>query len=495
MEAINKNMAQGAFWMILLRFTVRGIGLISTVFLARLLIPADFGLVAMAMSIIGAVELLGAFNLDVTLIHNQNANRNHYDTAWTLNIIAALIQGALLFAIAPWVAHFYNDHRLILIVQLLALGTLVQGFENIGIVAFRKDLEFHKDFNFQLTTKIIAFVLTMGMAVWLRNYWALIGGMLVSRFLGIIFSYIVQPYRPKFSLAAKGELFHFSKWLFINNLLFFANHQSASFILGKVTGANALGLFTLSYEISNLPSTDLVAPINRAIFPGYAKMAHDLDMLRQGYLNVFAAIALVALPVCTGIALVADPLVHVLLGEQWVATIPLIQILAIAGLTQSLQTNKGSIFLALGRPRVLTLLALSHAAILLPALVWGAMRNGVMGAVYATVIVALLLLPVNFIVLSKILHLRYSKIFAVFWRPAAASLTMLAVVIATKNIIHGGNTFASHLVQLMVLALAGSLTYTVAILLLWKVSGMKPGIEALVLNKIGSRYRVIFARQ
>ncbi|HET9114320.1 MAG TPA: lipopolysaccharide biosynthesis protein [Burkholderiales bacterium] len=495
MKAINKNMAKGAFWMILLRFAVRGIGLISTVFLARLLIPTDFGLVAMAMSIIGAVELLGAFSLDVTLINNQNAGRNHYDTAWTLNILAALIQGLLLFAVAPWVAHFYSDHRLILIIQLLALGTLIQGFENIGIVAFRKDLEFHKDFNFQLAKKIISFVVTMAMAFWLRNYWALIGGMLVSRFMGVLFSFLLQPYRPKLSLAVKNELFHFSKWLFINNLLFFANHQSASFILGKITGANALGLFSLSYEISNLPSTDLVAPINRAIFPGYAKMAHDLEMLRQGYLNVFSAIALVALPVCTGIALVADPLVHVMLGEKWLATIPLIQILAIAGLTQSLQTNKGSVFLALGRPRLLTLLAVFHAATLLPALVWGAMQNGVMGAAYATVIVSLLLMPVNFLILSRILHLRFASLLAVFWRPAIASLVMIAAVSSVETFTSGGSTFISHLTQLVILTLAGSLTYAASILLLWKVSGMKPGMEALVLDKLSSRYRAVFVKE
>lgn len=494
MEAVNKNMAKGAFWMILLRFVVRGIGLISTVFLARLLIPADFGLVAMAMSIIGAVELLGAFSLDVTLIHNQNATRDHYDTAWTLNIIAALIQGSLLFAVAAWVAHFYNDQRLTLIVQLLALGTLIQGFENIGVVAFRKNLEFHKDFNFQLTTKIISFTITMSLAFWLRNYWALIGGMLVSRFLGVTFSYLVQPYRPKFSLAAKSELFHFSKWLFINNLLFFFNNQSANFILGKVSGANALGLFTLAYEISSLPSTDLVAPINRAIFPGYAKMAHDLEMLRQGFLNVFAAIAIVALPVCTGIALVADPLVHVMLGEKWLAAIPLIKILAIAGLTQSLQTNKGSVYLALGRPKIITLLAALHATVLLPALVWGAMQNGAMGAANATVVVSVLLMPLNYIILSRILHLRFTNFFAVFWRPAAASLIMIAVVSAAQTISNGGNTFISHLSQLVTLALIGAASYSGSILLLWKISGMKPGIEALLLGMLTSRYRSFFVK-
>lgn len=493
MEAVNKSMVKGAFWMILLRLVVRGIGLISTVILARLLLPADFGLIAMAMTFIAAFELMGAFSLDVVLIQNRDARRSHYDTAWTFNVIAAALQALILIFIAPLIADFYNDSRLIMVVYLLALGVLVQGFENIGIVAFRKDLEFHKDFKFQIATKLFAFTVTMGLAFWLRSYWALIGGMLASKFMGVAFSYVVHSYRPKFSVAARSELFHFSKWLFINNLLFFANHQSANFILGRIAGPHALGLFTLSYEISNLPSTDLVAPINRAIFPGYAKMAKDLAVLRQGFLNVISAIALISLPVCIGIALTAEPLVYVLLGERWRDAVPLIQVLAIAGLFAALQTNKGAVYLAMGRPRIMTLLAGIHVATLIPALLWGTMRNGVVGAAEATVIVSALLLPLNYAVLFRVISLPLPKFVEVLWRPLVSAGVMALAVKATLEFLPTGN-FPAYLTQLILATIAGGASYMGSIVILWKLTGMEPGVEGLLLSKFANHFKSLFAK-
>ncbi len=489
MEAVNKSMAKGAMWTILFKFVTRGIGLISTVILARLLVPADFGLVAMAMAIIAALDLLSSFSFDTVLIQNPDSERKHYDTAWTFNFIAGAVQALILVVIAPLIANFYDQPRLQLIVYLLAFGRLVAGAENIGMVAFRKDLQFHKDFKFQIIKKMAGFTITMILAFWLRSYWALIGGMLAGTFAGVALSFAMQSYRPRFSLAALSELFHFSKWLLINNGFYFAIHESSSFILGKLGGASALGLFTVSYEISNLPSTELVAPINRAIFPGYAKMAGDLAVLRQGYLNVFSAIALFVLPIGAGLALTADPLVHLMLGARWEDAIPLIQILAIAGVIAALGTNQGAVYLALGRPKVLTFFAALHTVLLLPLLIWGAMRNGAMGAAEATLFVGVIGTPINYWILLKSIELRFSKFAEVLWRPLAASTVMIVVVKLLLEWAPTGNTFLVYLAQLLLASIVGGCVYVAAIVLLWKSTGMKPGIEQTLLTRITSRFK------
>ena len=492
MEAVNKSMAKGAFWTILFRFVTRGIGLISTVVLARLLVPADFGLVAMAMSIIATLDLLGSFSLDVVLIQKPDASRDHYDTVWTFNVIISALQGVLLLVISPLAANFYHDNRLTLVIQLLSLGIFVQGFENIGILAFRKDLEFHKDFKFQVLKKLASFSITLTLAVWLRNYWALIGGTLVGIVMGVVLSYRAHHYRPKFSFVARSELFHFSKWLFINNLITFLNSQSANFILGKVAGSKVLGLYSISYEISTLPTSDLVAPINRAIFPGYSKMAHDLATLRQGFLNVISAIALVAFPVCTGIVLVADPIVRITLGDNWLETIPLIQTLAVAGLTQALQTNKSSVYLALGKPRILTLLAAIHCFVLIPAVAWSATANGALGAAHAITTVSLILMPLNYLVLFKVIRLPFYDFIRKLWRPIVATLIMILSVEISIFFRFLPESFFINLFNLIFETVIGCVTYSGSIFILWKVSGMEPGVELVVLGQISRRLKSIF---
>ena len=134
MTDLQRRMAAGAAWMILFRLTERSIGFISTLILARLLVPDDFGLVAMATSILAALELLGAFSFDMALIQNQAATRKHYDTAWTFEVLFGVIKCALLLALSVPAAAFYGEPRITAVMQVLALCTLLQGFDNIGVV-------------------------------------------------------------------------------------------------------------------------------------------------------------------------------------------------------------------------------------------------------------------------------------------------------------------------------------------------------------------------
>ena len=180
--------------------------------------------------------------------------------------------------------------------------------------------------------------------------------------------------------------------------------HSADFIIGRLAGARHLGLYTISFEISNLPTTELIAPINRAVYPGYSRVASDLGALRQNFLNVIALITLFALPAGLGIAVTAELIVKVALGEKWLDTIPLIQTLALYGVITALQTNIVYIFLVLGKPRTITALSALYALFLLPTLIWFCRDYGAIGAAWAYLGVAGLFLPVFFLLSCH--HLR-----------------------------------------------------------------------------------------
>lgn len=201
MQGIGRQMATGAAWMVALKLVERSLGVVSTVILARLLTPQDFGLVAMAMVFIAVVEILQAFGFDVALIQDQHASREHYDSAWVLNVLLACLGTALLVAGAKAVSVFYDEPRVQAILYCLAVGAFVQGFENIGIVAFRKELTFDKEFRFQLAKKVMGFVVTVSLALIYRSYWALVIGAVVGRVVGVVLSYSAHPFRPRFTLG------------------------------------------------------------------------------------------------------------------------------------------------------------------------------------------------------------------------------------------------------------------------------------------------------
>ena len=486
-QNIGRKIAKGAAWMVLFKVTERGLGLISTIILARLLVPSDFGLIAMAMAVIAVLDLLGAFSFDMALIQNLSAERRHYDTVWTFNILFAVFCAALLVLIAEPMASFYAEPRLTSVMYWLALGTFVQGFENIGVVAFRKQMTFDKEFKFLFGKKIASVLVTVPLAFALNSYWALVVGILTGRFAGVLLSYMTQSYRPRFSLAGFQELFHFSKWMLLNNLLNFLRFRSANFIVGKLSGPHSLGLFTVAYEIANLPTTELCAPINRAVFPGFANISNDADAFRQSFISIAGVIALLSLPAAFGIGITSDILVPVMLGQDWSETVPLIQILAVNGALLAIQNNNGLAILALGKPGLLTYLGALSATILLPAIIVLTMYYGALGTALAFLGATILTLPLNYHYVLKLLDLRASQLLAELWRPIVSVVLMSIAVKFYMIAIATPQTISLQILHLLSAVTIGAVIYTAAIYLLWRTSGYPQGAEHHILTYLKQR--------
>jgi O-antigen/teichoic acid export membrane protein len=486
-KSLTRQMATGVIWMMLLKFAVRGLGLISTLILVRLLTPEDFGIVAMAMVFVAIMEVFSWFSFDVVLIHKKSATRDHYDTAWTFNLIFKSVSALVLVAGAYPASLYYGEPKVTLIMLALALGVLVSGFENIGIVNFRKHLQFDKEFRFMFLRKLSGFCITVPLAFILQDYRALVIGTVLSRFFSLALSYSMEPYRPRFSFAARAELFNFSIWLFLSNIFYAFRMRAAELVIGRLEGATQLGVFNVSYEISNFPTTELVAPINRAVFPGYAKMSGNMETLRKGYLDVIALIAMIAVPAGAGIAATAEILVPVALGENWLMATPLIATLGFYGVVAALQTNIGSIYLAIGRPQVITALHALHLAVLLTVSIPMTMRHGVNGAAWSYLGTALALLPLNYVVMFRTISLPIRPFASRLWRPVVSTALMYGVVSAVVQWLMLVANGDPNILHLLAAVCAGALVYTIGIAAFWLLWGRPDGAERYVLQAIQER--------
>lgn len=479
MKTIQQRMATGIVWMVGARLMDRGVGVLSTLILARLLVPEDFGVVAMATAIAGILDLLGAFSFDLALIQNKHAGKRQYDTVWTFNVLFGLFCAAALVALAIPAAVFYREPRLEAVMYTLAIPYVVGGFANIGVVNFRKDLKFRAEFNFIFFRRVITFLVTIGCAFWLRSYWALVAGIVVGRAASVQISYMMSHYRPSFTLAASRELFHFSKWLFLNNTLFFLLHSGPNFVIGRLSGALGLGIYTVAYEISNLPSSELVAPINRATFPGFSQMENN-EAIAVSYLKLLGMISLLILPVGIGIAAVSEPMVLALLGDRWSAAVPLIQILAAYGAIAATQTNNGVVWMVLGRPRDVTIVTAIFLFIFFPALYFFLQAYGVLGAGYAYLVAAIATVPIGMWNTKRLLGLEWNALARVIWRPLVAAVAMFASVI-------GFDTMTGNygvLPRLILESILGAVVYVTVTLTLWVVAGRSAGAESFCIDRV-----------
>jgi O-antigen/teichoic acid export membrane protein len=371
--------------------------------------------------------------------------------------------------------------------MILSTVPLINGLENIGTVEFRKQLEFDKEFRFIFAKKLASFVVVIPLAIAFRNYWALVVGVVTGRAAGLGLSYLLQPYRPRLSLAARHELFNFSKWLLINNITQFLLHRAPDIIVGRISGPGALGLFNISHEIAYLPSNELVAPINRAVFPGYAKKSGSLDSLRRGFLDVMSVIGLFMIPAAVGMFLTADLLVPVLLGEKWLGAEALIRLLAFAGLMFALQTNPTYVYLALGKPRLVTMLTILYVALLQPLMIFATRRAGPLGAAWAYVGTAAVVLPVTYGALLRKLELRSGALFAQLWRPLVAAGVMAATVQLVRGLLSTPGATPGRIAHLLAVVAAGVLIYASSVMALWRLCAMPAGAERFVWDWIRRR--------
>lgn len=478
-SSINSRMARGILWMVGARFVDRLIGIFSTIILARLLVPADFGLVAMATAIAGVIDLLGAFSFDLALIQNAQAQRRHYDTVWTFNVIFGIGCAFVLIILAVPAATFYHEARLTNVMYVLSTSYFFTAFNNVGIVAFRKNLNFHQEFIFVFVRRVVTFCVTIVGAYMLKSYWALMWGICVGRLVTLVMSYTMNDYRPRLTLEAAGELFRFSKWLLVNNALFFLLHNGCTFVIGRTFGTTDLGIYSVAYEISSLPSTELVAPINRATFPGFSKM-NGTSEISRAYIKLFGMISLTILPVGIGIAAVAEPLVMTMLGSKWMAAVPLIQLLALHGAIGATQGNNGTVWLALGKPRATTAIAIFFLAILFPALYYFLKQYGVVGAGYAYILANVVTVPYGMYMSKTLLGFKWRELWGVAWRPFSAVCVMYVAVLMADTL----TSVLPPIARLMINSVCGATTYIFLILLSWQLTGRPDGAEKYLLSRV-----------
>lgn len=486
-QSIGKKIASGATWMILARLLDRFIGVASTIILARLLVPGDFGLVAMATAIGAILDLFGAFSFDLALIQNPNAERRHYDTVWTFNVMFGLFCASSFALLAAPSARFYNEVRLENIMYALAVSHVLNGLVNVGIVDFRKEFKFRDEFIILLSRRIVTFAITVSGAYIFRSYWALVLGIIAGRLINVVMSYLMHPFRPSISLAGWGDLFHFSKWMFFHNVAYFMNQRAPDFIVAKMVGSHGLGLYSISYEISNMPTTEVAAPINRAIFPGYAKMATDKDSLRRGYLDVLSVLATIAMPAGIGIALISKYIVPVMLGEKWIETIPLIQFLAIYGALNVLQNNCGLVYIAQGDSRLTTMFSISFSILLIVSIIIFINFKGIMGVVWGYLIACGIIAPTNLYVAAKRLNLNLKDHIKILKRPIMASLGMATIILLCEKIFSNNIGITSDMLKMFFYVIVGVVIYTSIIIALWYLEGKPNGLEVSILRKITSK--------
>jgi lipopolysaccharide exporter len=366
-EQLSRRVARGGFWVILHRITDQFSSLIRTVILARILAPYDFGLLGIALISVTLLETFSQTGFQAALIQKKEDIESYLNSAWTTMILRGFVLFAILFWAASYLADFFHAPQVKPVIQVLSLSFLLQGFTNIGVVYFQKQLEFNKQFIFQISGTFADFVVVISVALLTRNVWALVFGILAGRFVQLVMSYILHPSRPRleFDIAKIKELSHFGRWIFGSTIFVYFLIKGNDFFIGKFLSVAMLGLFQMADNVSSLPAKQITHVISQVSFPTYSKLQDNKTKLRDTYLKVLKLTGFLSLPTAGLILVFSRQITTLILGEKWSPMVPALQILALGGLIRSLGATIGPVFQGIGKPEILTKFMLLQLGIFL----------------------------------------------------------------------------------------------------------------------------------
>lgn len=477
---LRSRVVRGGCWVFALRITDRLFRLARTVVLARLLAPADFGLFGIALLAMSALETFSLTGFNEALIQKKEDTKHYLDMAWTVQAIRGVILALALFLIAPYVASFFNAAAAKPILQVIGLSVLFQGFVNIGVVYFQKELEFHKTFIYQLSGSLADMGVAISAAFLLRSVWALVFGLLAGNFVRMVVSYFVHPYRPRLSFYKQQfkELFGFGKWILGSSILIFLITQGDHIFVGKLLGVTALGFYQVAYRISNMTATEISHVISMVTFPAYSKLQDNLPKLRGAYLKVLQLVAFLSFPIAGLVFVLAPDFIKIFLGQKWMPTVPLIQVLALAGLVRSIAATAGPVFFAVGKPRIDTGLQVIRLAVIAILIYPFTIKWGTLGA-SVVVLLSIFISNIGFSYMAVKITKCHPKNFSnVIMSPLIGTVVMVLLILRLKT------TMGIGIWQFITFACVGVLTYLLMIHLCEKV--LKYRMQALIKDSINS---------
>jgi lipopolysaccharide exporter len=473
---------------------MRLLGLISTLFLARLLTPADFGIVALAGLIIAVLDALTDFRFGMALVRRQDATDDDYHTAWTFNVMRGAVVAILLIAGAPLFAGIFTEPRLVDVFRVLGAIAFIDGFQNIGTVQFTKDMRFDRDFILRIGQKMSVFAISITLAFIWRSYWALIAGMLAGSSARLLLSYTMHPFRPRFCVSSGRSLFGFSVWLMGGEILALINQRLEQFLIGGFLSTPVVGVYNVSYEVAGMATGELVGPAAQALFPGFSKIAEDKARLREAYEKSVQFVVAIGTPLGIGLALVSHEFIMLVLGPKWSdATLPL-QVLSVMYSISLLAMASTSLLPAIGRTRTAFFVTLIQFAARIPITTLAVWQFGLMGAVWSRFAFGITWVIHYMWVIRREIDCSFVRIFTVTWRSYAATATMVGAVFLVDKGLTLINLEQTSLVSLgiylCVKAIIGAVAYIFSHIIFWKIQGEPNGPEQQAIQLLQSKLKL-----
>ncbi|MGQ7843483.1 oligosaccharide flippase family protein [Granulosicoccus sp. 3-233] len=479
--SLSESTVLAASWLAGAKLISRSVDILTLLILARFLLPADFGIVAMAMSAVLIAEAVAELPLLQALTRVPRLTRRLLDTAFTLAFIRGSVLALVLFLISWPLAAFYEEPRVQPLVVFLALAPVLRGLVSPKLAVYIRKLDFRPESAILLISRVSTLLVSALVVIITESYWAIAAGTLISPLVMITCSYAVAPYRPRFSLSGWSAFADIIGWNSLSQIFSASNWQMGRVLLGKIADKTTLGNYTMAANIVSIPQRALIMPLTRPLMSAFSK-TRDPIKLRSGYLKTMSSVWLVASPIFITLALLSQPLVIMALGESWAGISHLLAFEAIAALLAVPFSILAPLAMSLNRTRLVAMRTGIELAIGLPVTIVAIVQYGVAGLVISRVGISLLMLLVHLFLIRQLIALSIAKQSHQLFRALLASVPLIISLLLFRPWIDALTIGAPLVLGTGLAATVSFVVYLSIVFGCWHLSGRPDGLEQQFLN-------------
>ena len=455
-DSIGSRIRSGVAWKAGSQLTLQVSRMAVALILARLLAPEDWGLAAMVLVFSGFAVVFTDSALGTALIQRRTILEEDRSTVfWTsVGIGLALMLAGI--GLAGPLASFYGEGEVAPLFAVLSVSFLVNAAGSTQQALLVREMRFRRLELRQIAATVAGAAVGISVAVAGFGPWAIVAQFLTEAVVSTALLWYLAEWWPSatYSLASLRRLGGFAGNVFGENLLYQAGRNLGNLLIGRFLGAPALGLYALATNIVLVPFSRIAGPLQQVFFPAFSQMSDDRPRMADTWIRATRLVGLLSIPALVGLVVVAPDFVDVVLGPKWVDATPVIQILAVVGLIQSLQTLCGEVLLALGRAnwllRFTALWFLASLASFAVGVQWG-----VTGVAASYALATILVEPVRTYITARALGASPWRFVAALGGVAQATAIMAAFLLGARPALVAAGVPPPARLVLLVVAGAG----------------------------------------
>lgn len=436
-SALARSTARGAAWSGIASGSTSLLRLGVLTILARLLTPADFGLLTAATFFVDLSNIIHELGFGAAIIQRQETDDEVLSTAFWSNLGTGLLLSLLLMAVSPLVAWFYRDPRVQPVLMALSIGFVIMPLGLVHKVQLQKRLDFRRVAVAEVGAVLVMGCISIVMAWQGWGVWSLVWGSVAQKATEVLLLWLLQPWHPAFrwSRVAFGQLFSFGANIVGERIANYLNGNLDYLLVGRLLGGEALGYYSFAFQLINVPLTRISIQVSRVTFPAFSLVQEDRERLHRGYLATIRFVSLLTFPLIVGLFWTAPELLGLIGGgSKWYPAILPLRIMCLAGMIKPVVSTVGSILKAKGRPDIGFRFNAATLVVTTVALLIGA-RFGIVGVAWAVTVLSVILGPIIQTIANRLIGLSWPRYLRAL-HPALVGVAVMSAALGFLGVLN-----------------------------------------------------------